>query len=196
MNFVKIKHDPNSLETVLRWEEPSETGNIDTHEYTSKDEPHPDFIAALDALKGVVCKACGITPTLKELACMEYDDLELDYENQLSAFVEMTIRGVTLKDSSLDGEAVAGVTITALRKLDWCSAPLVINTPFAPIETLPHPRTWDLIEHLKSEARAFVNGKRKQADLFEEAVTKSHLQRVAKVAKAAAVVNAMGAATA
>lgn len=199
MDFIKIKHDPNSCETTLRWEEIGESGLTDRHELVSKDEPHPDFLAALEALKPVVCTACNIEPTDEERRDHFEDFNEVVAPDKI---IDITIRGVTLKDTTgEEGEQVGGATITALRKLPWCSAPLVINTPFAPIETIPDADTEYLIRRLVKEAESFVRGKRMQGDLFageEESTPKdnpggdgSYLRKVTRVAEGKAVLGTM-----
>lgn len=147
MQFEKIKYDPKKVETVLRWTEMNDNNALDTHELTSKDEPHPDFTIALQALRDVVRDAC-----------------------ELPEGAELTIRGLTLKDTTdEEGDAVQGVTITALRELGWCNAPLVLNTPFAPVHSIPHVDAYDLVDEVVDQAKAFVRGKRNQGDLFEQA---------------------------
>lgn len=143
--FTKIKYTPVPTQVHLAW-------NTLKGEYThtSRREPHPDFVAAMDALKGVVRTAVDLPENL----CQD-DDL--------------VVRGVTLKDAADgDGEPVDGVCITALRSLDWCNAPLVINTPFSPVISVPTDGVdlEELLDTLETEANAYLNGKSAPGDLF------------------------------
>lgn len=150
MEFTKIKYDPKTGEVFLRWETPGAIGT-DRHELTSKDAPHADFTAALEALAPVVGEA-----------------LRLDHDPDFDAD-ELQIRGVTLKDApdpGEPGELVPGICITALRPLPWSNAPLVINTPFAPVDALPVTGLQRKVDRLCEEARRYVKGKRQQGDLF------------------------------
>ncbi len=63
-----------------------------------------------------------------------------------------------------------GATITVLKALSAANAPLVLNTPFLPESSdggicLP-AETRDRIETLCEEAQKYVDGERKQGNLF------------------------------
>ena len=148
--LTKFSFNPKDGKVLARWTEPSAEGGRDQYELTSTDPPHPDLVDALEALAPVVAEACELRDTNGRV-----------YADQLA------VRGLTLKDTlDADGGDAEGVTITALRELPWSNAPLVLNTPFAPLDSLPHPRAERLVQAVAAEAVAYVNGKRLQADLF------------------------------
>lgn len=151
MDIQKISYNPKDGRVLLRWFRYGK-GVPDRHELESSDEPHPDFTDALRALAPVVAEACEVIG----------DGGEFLPE-------ELEIRGLTLKDTAdASGEMVPGVTITALRALDWSNGPLILNTPHAAIDALPSADAERLIEAAVSEASAYINGKRLQSDLFEQ----------------------------
>lgn len=113
-------------------------GNAD-YEAVIRDRPHPDFAAALQALAP------------KVLEIVELKEVKED---------TVDVRGVTFSESEDDR-----VTITALRRLSWTKCPLVLNTPNAPVEELPHG-TATRLNTLKREAIAYLQGKRAQGNLF------------------------------
>lgn len=161
MDLTKIAYTPPKDErkgTVrLEWTVTrlSDDGEHVTDERTlrSTDAPHPDFLEALKALARPVAEACFVSPEERESA--------LDEDR-------ITVRGVTLKSTAgADGDTVDGVTITALRELDWSAAPLVLNTPFAPVGSVPYAPLERLLDELKRQARAYAGGRRAQGSLFD-----------------------------
>lgn len=148
MDVTKLSHNPKDPRVRVEWTD--DAGNERT--LTSRKRPHPDFVDALAALRPVVAEACMIATT---------EDLDTD-----PVLEQLSVRGLTLR--ALDD--AEGVTITALREVDWTAAPLVLNTPFAPVEMLPHGRAERLVDRAVMEARLFVGGKRApgEPDLFED----------------------------
>ena len=166
MDFTKIAFTPpkdSRLGTVrLEWTEQrvAESGELVTDERTLKstDAPHPDFTEALQRLAPIVAEACFATQEEVDNAT------EAGIDDAVPALV---VRSVTLKETAgPDGEAAQGVTITALRELPWSNAPLVLNTPFAPVEMLPFGAE-GRVEALVFEATAYAKGKRAQGGLFD-----------------------------
>jgi hypothetical protein len=76
-----------------------------------------------------------------------------------------------------EDEFVDGAVITCVISLDTANSPLVINTPhllyeqYSPTGEAPlmPEDAQDALNDLKREAEAYLNGKRAQGDLFEEA---------------------------
>lgn len=159
MQFTKISLT-KPTESKLKWsvrlewavERVNDAGETVTDERTlrSTDAPRGSFWGALQDLVPAVLDACMLD---EGLAAEEREDLG----------DAITVRGVTLKDLD-EGE---GVTITALRELDWAPSPLVLNTPFALASTVPTDELEAKLEALRMEAVAYARGKRNQPDLFE-----------------------------
>lgn len=151
MNFRKIKY--NKARVVLAWGDLSPSRELDTT-LESVQAPHPDLTNALQAFRRPVLE-------LLELADVGYED-------------GFTVVGVSLTTQE-DGRR--GVVVTCLKKLEGANAPLVLNTPYLaePSEQNPDDDkaltgTWlELVEALEDEARAFIDGKRSQGDLFATA---------------------------
>lgn len=143
--FKKIKYDGEvltlvTLDSGVKWEKEETT--------TSREAPHPDFIAALGALVGPVLELC---------------ELPEDYGQGL------TVRGVSF---SADEDGNRGAVVTTLKQLDTVPAPLVLNTPHVSerpdadgVCGMPDDLS-DALDALEREAAAFARGKRAQADLF------------------------------
>ena len=160
MDFSKIKYKPGKDgrkgEVRLDWttDRTADDGTFVTDERSlkSNDEPHPDFLEALQAMRQVVLDCCYVTPE-ERLSAVDEDRLD--------------VRGVTIKETAdMDGDYVEGFTVTALRELDWISSPLVLHTPFAAATLIPSSGVENKLDTLKAEARLYVNGKRAQGDLF------------------------------
>lgn len=147
MHFKKIKYDGTQVTLVTtaagaKWEK-EET-------ITSRETPHPDFIAALGALAYPVVELC---------------ELPEEY------VIGLTVRGVSF---SRDEDGYRGAVVTALKALETVPAPLVINTPHVSERpdgdgecTMPGELELAL-ERLEREAKAFAGGKKAQADLFDD----------------------------
>ena len=168
MDFTKISYAPPKegkpgtvrLEWTVTRIAPG--GELVTDERTlrSTDAPHPDFTDALQALAPAVCAACFVTEEEREDA---QDELAPGRPN-------LVVRSVTLKAvEDAFGELSDAATITALRELDWADAPLVLNTPFAPVSLLPHPGLDRLLDALRRHAKGYAEGRRAQAGLFDDA---------------------------
>lgn len=137
MTITKLSHNPADPRTRVEWTD--DAGNDRT--LVSRQRPHPDLVEALANLRPVVAEACMLT----------------DGGEPIDPILEhLTVRGLTLRSL----EDAEGVTITALREVDWTGSPLVLNTPFASIEMLPSARTERLVEAAVREAALFVEGKR------------------------------------
>ena len=112
------------------------------------------FSQALRGLRGVVEKICS----LPEGYCEAMD-----------------IRGV-----SLSYNESMGVTISGLRPLQACPAPLVLNTPHVLEEMLTHDELGAVLTVLR-EAEKYVRGERLQASLFEVEFESASIQEVESV---------------
>lgn len=141
MQFTKISYTPptpKKLPKVLvRW-----VDGLAEFEVSAAELPRQSFVDALAELAPDVLDLCML-------------DVEVE---------RLTVRSVSLRD---DAEGEAGLTITALRELDWTETPLVLNTPFASMALIPTEGIQERLLDLFDEARAFVEGKRQQLGLFE-----------------------------
>jgi hypothetical protein len=146
MRFKKIKFD--GLVVLIETEDAGGAWEKATT-LTSREEPHPDFTAALRAFVPAVLALC---------------ELPLAYGDTLM------VRGVSL---SRDDDGNEGCVVTCLKELGTVPAPLVLNTPHVSERpqgedgpcTMPGALA-EALETLKDEAKAYVRGKRAQADLF------------------------------
>lgn len=134
---TKVSYNGKDVRTRIEWTD--ESGQDRT--LVSRKRPSDDLVEALAALKPVVVAACLLAGDDEDLGPI-LDDL--------------TVRGVTLRSL----EDAEGVTITALREVGWTGAPLVLNTPFAPVDAVPDRRTERLLQRVTDEAQLFVGGKR------------------------------------
>lgn len=154
IRFDKIKHDKDG-KIHIEYSRLTPAGSWDELMFRSSDEPRPEFKEALDALAVHVVEMCEMP--------------EFDHEDH-----KYTIRNVSF---SYGGEnEVMGVTITALRSLDGSNSPLVLNTPHFIAE--PYNEGGDdsmgilssycnaALKTLKAEAQLYLDGHRKQMDLF------------------------------
>jgi len=125
---------------------------VDEFEFKCCDEPAPELLSALNALRPHVADIC---------------DLPDGY------CADLEIRGASF---SYGGEGrVMGATITALKKLATANAPLVLNTPHlasAPYNEdtddgllLPGEAV-DALRALQEQSLKYVDGQRMQTDLF------------------------------
>jgi hypothetical protein len=95
--------------------------------------------------------------------------LELPTSYKLGA---IRVTGVTVSHS--EDTEVEGAVITGLITLDTADSPFSFNTPHLPFDQYAEGNVAKLmpedaviaIDALRTEARAFLNGKRAQADLF------------------------------
>ena len=150
MKLLKLKYDPKKRRTLVRWTQAGE-GGIDELELDSPDEPHPDLLSALQDLAPIVLAACDWHE-------MEHVDTST---GEVLPSLSVDVRGITIKEMDDDflGE-IDAVLITAMRPLDWIGTPLVVNTPLAPAQMLPHPRAEELIEKVGYHALRFAKGVR------------------------------------
>ena len=118
----------------------------------TEDDPHPDFTAAFEALAGDVSALC---------------EVPLDPERVV------TVRKVAFKEKS----DRFGAVITGLRDLTGGPGAVTLNTPVryeaADGGTAPGGDALDAdqverLRTMKTEARAFIRGKRAQGDLFHQ----------------------------
>ena len=147
MRFKKIKFDGDTVTLVTfdaraKWEK-EET-------VTSREAPHPDFIAALGALVEPVLDLC---------------ELPEDYG------LGLTVRGVSFSE---DDDGNRGAVVTSLKTLDTVSAPMALNTPHVSEranndgECSMPPALDRALRALEREAYGFLQGKRAQSDLFAQ----------------------------
>ncbi len=157
MRFTKIKYDPKKERVVLNYHVQNGTDEPDEYTVNIRQPPHPDLVAALEALGPHVLRLC-------ELDGVEEDDIE--------------VRSVSFSWA----QDVMGCTITALRSLRRSASPLVLNTPHKASdhygedgdeEQLLDSDTVTALEQLITEGREFLGGKRgerEQTEIeFEEA---------------------------
>ncbi|MEO1633212.1 MAG: hypothetical protein AAFU38_20795, partial [Bacteroidota bacterium] len=159
MNITKVSWTPAKTpdqknKMLLKWSKSivNDEGILveEKRQIESTDVPHSDFLAALRALKPVVNEACMLG--------IDRDDLD----------EQLTIKGLTLSETADDeGDDAQGVTITALRELDWSGAPLVLNTPFSVVGYIPHDEAEIRVEAVEAEAIRYIKGKRAQGGLFD-----------------------------
>lgn len=150
MRFTKIKYDGSTV--LLTWTTKKVTGEEVRHELTSPQDPHPDFLSALDEFR----------PTVLELL-----ELDEDYGSGLR------VQSLSINEEK-DGRI--GCVVTSLKTLDAAHSPLVLNTPHLRErvdETTDRGFLSDemmtAIARVEREAEAYVNGKRAQGDLFKVA---------------------------
>lgn len=119
-------------------------GGEDQHGIASLDPPRPELHSALAQLVPHVLRICELP--------VEYGD-------------ELAVTGV----SCSYGETGEGVTITARRALQRCTAPLVLNTPHVLLDDWAELGA--CMRVLAAEAERYVQGERAQGELpFEEQV--------------------------
>lgn len=150
MNVTKVSHNPKEMHTRVEWTDAA--GNERT--LASRKRPHPDLPDALADLRMTVAEACLLF------------DVTEQADDEPNVLAHLVVRGFTLREV----DDAQGVTITALRSVDWTESPLVLNTPFAPVEMLPTMGAERLIRRAALEGQLFVGGKRAPGDpsLFDE----------------------------
>jgi hypothetical protein len=155
IRFTKVKYRPSEEITEVSYQKPINGGH-DKIAVESPQEPHADFIQAMQGLRALVLDGAEI----REVADVE----------------EIDVRGINL---SYTDETI-GVVITAMRKLKKSSTPMLLNTPLRLMsfpDNTPPERTFSdneiaAIERLLEAAKEFLEGKRAQGDLFEESEEK------------------------
>lgn len=147
MRFSKIKWDGKAV--ILRWTTRENGGETEVHhELESRQQPHPDFTAAIAAF---------VMPVLDLL------ELPPEYAHSFS------VVGLSLNEED-DGRG--GIVVTCFKKLAETNAPLVLNTPHLreagdEPEGLFMPSHWlKLIETAEKAAEQFVKGQREQLSLL------------------------------
>ena len=165
LRFLKIKYDGEEM--TLKYERMNHQGQWDEYSLKSRLEPHKDFINVMDRLADVQMTMC-------ELLTGDFD--ETHYGQELNRH---DIRGVSLSYGEDEGgNVVTGVTITSLRRLDRSNAPLTLNTPHkfdrthtdhGDEEILMDSDDMDVVMKLCQQALSYIEGKRKQLDMFAEA---------------------------
>lgn len=150
VRFTKIKYGGDPLKLTITYQKKNDIDGWDDLQMSTRQEPHPDFIQALDGLSSHLCKMCE----QGEDAICDAKSVSVSWTNE-----------------------VMGVVISGSRTLMKSYSPLNINTPHKTVEPYSdHEDEKQLldsncviaVEDLFREAWAFVEGKRKQADLFEE----------------------------
>ena len=154
IRFRKIKYTGDQLRFSLVWEK-SNGDAWDEYSMSSLDEPHPDFVEALQ----------GLIPSVIEICELHPEDMEAE-------FYRHSIRGVTFGYAGED--EILGASITSMRGLNDSNSPLVLNTPYLPEEDLNDmdgpvlpQKCIRALEVLMDEAEAYLNrSKRSQPELF------------------------------
>ena len=168
LRFTKIKYKDSEIE--LHYERLNAQGEWDEYRFKSRQAPHPDFAAALQALDEHQVHEC-------ELLVDQADGLYDENPNIADEIARHEIISVTLSYSADEaGEPVRGVTITSLRRLFYANAPLTLNSPHKfdrkhsdgqDEEILLRAETCEAVDHLCREAEQYLLGnKRKQQNLF------------------------------
>lgn len=151
MILTKVKR--KGVSTSVHWTTLSANQLTTTeHSITSAEDPEPEFLTALDALKVHVLDVLELPESYGE---------------------GLRITGVSL---SYDAEDRMGVVVTCLKDLDGTNAPLVLNTPYLPEPNFDQPdqpamndEFVEAIDEVKKWAKRFTEGKRAQAELFDDA---------------------------
>lgn len=166
LRFLKIKYDGEEM--LLKYERLNKAGQWDEYSLKSRQEPHADFIRDLDNLSLIQVRMCELVEEDSE-----YDDLDSEMSRH-------DVRGISLSYGLDDsGKVVMGVTVTSLRRLDQSNAPLTLNSPHkfdrphtehGDEDVLIAPEDMDLIRNLCQEALSYIEGKRKQLDMFIEKI--------------------------
>ena len=112
----------------------------ETYKFKSESHPHPDFISALEKMKGHVSRICEFTNTYIK---------------------SVKVRSVTITDTTINDELVTHIVIVGLREVKGSVTPFIIKTPSA--ETELHAE----LDKLVAETKEYITGKRMQGDLFE-----------------------------
>jgi hypothetical protein len=148
--ITKIKFTGSPKQMMIQYLITSEEAPAHTHTVETKELPHPDFINALNAMN-----------THFQLMCEQWN---IDGDE-----AACQVLGASIKHN-MDHEL--SVTLTGARMLDNSNAPLIINSPsqkeYSPVEEelMTQACLNDLLV-LMAEAWKFVDGKRKQASLFD-----------------------------
>jgi hypothetical protein len=150
--IAKIKLVDESLEVHL------EGSDDDTERKTaikSLGSVHPDLSAAMQALE----------PHVRAIMCLPADWCSNSFH----------VRSVSFSYSDKTG--VDGTVISCRADLTTCNSPFFFNTPYLPIQR--HTDEGDkqemsaeaieALEKLKTEVHAYIDGKRAQRDLFDDA---------------------------
>lgn len=145
MRFTKIKFDGAAVVIALV---ETKGKSEDVRTLTSRELPHPEFVEALGACLQPAVDVC---------------ELPLSYKSRLR------VQSVSLSE---DDDGNRGCVVTMLKTLNGLPVPLVLNTPHVSMReqadgsyTIPNALAGAL-DDLETEARAFLGGKRAQADLF------------------------------
>lgn len=131
-------------------------GNEKEWSFRCVEEPSPDMPKAFEAL----------IPEIKDL-------LELPQD-----WADQAFKVLKVSWSWAEGPGVEGATMTCRADLECANSPLILNTPHLPFgqysETGNQPempgKLIELLDAVKAEAWAYLNGKRAQGDLFPEPV--------------------------
>lgn len=145
MKFRKIKW--NGTKVHLEWET-VDGDDVVEHKLVSFDPPAPAFEGALLQLKEEAIKLLELPE--------EYGD-------------GMRVIGVTIKEDETRG---VGCVITLQKEIERSPAPVIFNTPYLAAwdENYPLPTAIaDQLDEIQAAAADYVQGKRSQGDLFEEA---------------------------
>jgi hypothetical protein len=166
MRFLKIKFD--GVKVKLEWDVAKKDGEPDLFSLTSTDLPAPEFQTALDNLRIHVEEIC---------------------EQPKGYLASAEIRGVSF--SYAGDDEIMGATISCLKTLKTANSTLVINSPHLPSDDYsgnnPNALTLSLdcvvaLRNLQDCAENYVNGIRKQQNLFEANIESSLSKKVIKSA--------------
>lgn len=156
MNITKIKYNGD---VVAIYQSKEDFNNSKDYKIASRDEPLDSFNDALQALKEDVVEIC-------------------EFPSEYVSSLKIVGISISWDEAKCPGRFM-GATITALRELEYCNSPMVINTPWLPTYQFndanenPQLHTWTIqrIDWLMSEAERYLQGHRKveQMGLFEAA---------------------------
>jgi len=152
----KVAFDGKTVDVEFRETRGADGADELTTRFRCPDEPHPDFIEALNALRSHVSEICGFCPCWHDA---------------------MQVTTVSLSGSCEPSHLSASITIH--KSIPGAAGHLVVTTPR--IAERPSCETdaalpegcGDAIRALISEAEGYMKGKRAQGGLFEEKTGKS-----------------------
>lgn len=158
-HITKVKYEGSKVH--IEYEVVKDNG-IDEFSLTCREEPRPEFKAALD----------GLAPTVAE----GIEIPELTDAKGLKKYVKtLEVRGVSFSYSN----GIMGAVITALKTLENCNSPLVINTPHKPSSPYSQgdpsaedkclsPAAVKELKKLQEEAEKYIAGERAQGEMFKD----------------------------
>lgn len=147
MDISSVAYKPKTGRVKIEWTVIRNAGGVDaTETFTidGDDAPHSDFLNAFKNLRAVAGECLEIDADRKTI-------------NEL-----LTVHKVAFQSK---GKRGMGVVLTVQRKLEWTGTPMTVNTPYSPIDDLPHKTAAKILKTLRTEAANYVGGKRQQVSM-------------------------------